>query len=135
MLPRSPPLPFTHRTCFVFPSTGSTWASFELVFPPPKFVILRSDPNRFERYRSNSGSSRFEAAASSQRSSRKRRPLFPVIACRLYPHCFECRRSFTPIHHSTQNINTATISNTKNKWESPQASGFPQRDGNFGCDP
>jgi len=48
MLPRSPPDPFTHSTCFTNPSTGSTCSSFELVFPPPKLVIRRSLPSKFE---------------------------------------------------------------------------------------
>src|SRR5258708_29505760 len=86
MLPRSPPLPFPQRISFVFPSSGSTCSSFELVFPPPKFVIRRSEPSRFDRYRSNSGASSFDATASSQRSSRNRSPLCAVMcvnSCRI----------------------------------------------------
>src|ERR1700733_4690169 len=79
MLPRSPPLPFTQRTCFGFESNGSDRSSFELVLPPPKFVIRRSDPKRFDRYLKSSGPSRVPATASSQRSSRKRRPFCAVI--------------------------------------------------------
>src|SRR5258708_23806221 len=85
MLPRSPPLPFTQRICFVFPSSGSTCSSFELVFPPPKFVIRKSEPSRFDRYRNNSGSSNFDATASSQRSSRNRSPLLVVMCVDLVP--------------------------------------------------
>src|ERR1700722_18417756 len=73
MLPRSPPLPFTQRICLAFPSSGSTSSSFELVLPPPKFVILRSEPRRLDRYLNISGASSFAATASSQRSSRNRR--------------------------------------------------------------
>src|SRR5438445_10046832 len=105
MLPRSPPLPFTQRICFVFPSSGSTCSSFELVFPPPKFVILRSEPSKFDRYRSNSGASNFAATASSQRSSRNRSPLCAVM-CQPLPKS-------SPDYHSTRNTNTATISNVK----------------------
>src|ERR1700729_4591211 len=99
MLPKSPPLPFTQRTCFVLPSSGSTCSSFELVFPPPKFVIRRSDPNRFDRYLRSSGSSSFDATASSQRSSKNFRPLFAVIVINLnlaiaQAHCHA-------VHHST----------------------------------
>src|SRR6266851_9468238 len=105
MLPRSPPLPFTQRICFVFPSSGSTCSSFELVFPPPKFVIRRSEPSRFDRYLSNSGASSFAATASSQRSSRNRRPFCAVM-------CQPLSKS-SPDYHSTRNTNTATISNVK----------------------
>src|SRR6266542_1410981 len=44
-------------------------SNFELVFPPPKFVIRRSAPSRFDRYRSKSSGrpSSFAASASSQR--------------------------------------------------------------------
>src|SRR5216683_4134261 len=119
MLPRSPPLPFTHRICFVFPSSGSTCSSFELVLPPPKFVIRRSEPSRFDRYLKSSGASSFAAAASSQRSSRNRRPLFVVICKPLsYPP------NQAPIHHSTPNINTATISNVKNPALQPTGNTF-----------
>jgi hypothetical protein len=45
----SPPLPFTQTTVFEVPSSGSFISSLELVFPPPKFVMQRSEPNRFER--------------------------------------------------------------------------------------
>src|SRR6202046_5613749 len=70
MLPRSPPLPFTHRTETSLPVSGSFITTLELVLPPPKFVILRSEPSRFERYRSSSGSSIAAASSVSQRSSR-----------------------------------------------------------------
>ena len=33
----------------VWPSSGSTCSSLELVFPPPKLVMRRSDPSRFDR--------------------------------------------------------------------------------------
>src|SRR5580692_1637806 len=89
MLPKSPPLPFTQRICFVFPSSGSTCSSFELVFPPPKFVIRRSEPSKFDRYRSNSGASSFAATVSSQQSSRNRSPFCAVmcqpLSCRPNP--------------------------------------------------
>ena len=49
MLPRSPPLPLIHRTFFLFAAEGSICWIFELVFPPPKFVMRRSEPNKFER--------------------------------------------------------------------------------------
>src|SRR5258708_1128608 len=79
MLPRSPPLPFTQRICFVIPSRDAICSRFELVFPPPKFVIRRSEPSKFDRYLSNSGASSFAATASSQRSSRNRSPLCAVM--------------------------------------------------------
>src|ERR1035438_4368702 len=85
MLPRSPPLPFTHRILRVAPSIGSTWSSFELVFPPPKFVIRRSDPSRFDRYRSNSGESSLAATASSHLSSRNCNFAFAAIVANLRP--------------------------------------------------
>src|SRR6266702_1406822 len=112
MLPRSPPLPFTQRICFVFPSSGSTCSSFELVFPPPKFVIRRSEPSRFDRYLSNSGASSFAAIASSQRSSRNRSPLCAVM-------CQPLSKS-SPDYHSTRNTNTATISNVKKRASDPR---------------
>ena len=49
MDPRSPPEPFTHRTVASWPVSGSFWMTFAEVFPPPKFVIRRSEPSRFER--------------------------------------------------------------------------------------
>jgi hypothetical protein len=49
MLPRSPPLPFTQSTVFFCPSSGSVSSSFELVLPPPKLVMRRSDPSKLER--------------------------------------------------------------------------------------
>src|SRR5580698_4433070 len=72
MLPISPPLPLIQSTFFFERSIGSTSASFELVFPPPKFVILKSDPSRFDRYLNNSAASSLLATFSSQRSSKKR---------------------------------------------------------------
>src|SRR5882757_9154368 len=114
MLPRSPPLPFTQRICCVVPSSGSTCPSFELVFPPPKFVIRRSEPSKFDRYRSNSGASSFAATASSQRSSRNRSPLCDVM-------CQPLSKS-SPDYHSTRNTNTATISNGKTSLPSQRSS-------------
>src|SRR4051794_15306952 len=70
MLPRSPPLPFTHKIFTVWPVRGSTSSILELVLPPAKLVMRRSEPSRFERYRSKSGSSSLSATAGSQRSSR-----------------------------------------------------------------
>src|SRR2546421_8228102 len=72
MLPISPPLPLIHKTVVLLPSSGSTSSILELVFPPPKFVIRKSDPNKLDRYRSNSAPSRLLAIWSSQRSSRYR---------------------------------------------------------------
>src|SRR2546430_6659352 len=72
MLPISPPLPLIHKTFALLPSSGSLSSILELVFPPPKFVIRRSDPSKFERYRSNSAWSRLFATWSSHLSSRYR---------------------------------------------------------------
>src|SRR5213082_1620265 len=72
MLPISPPLPLIHKTFALLPSSGSFSSILELVFPPPKFVIRRSDPSKFERYRSNSDWSRLLATWSSHLSSRYR---------------------------------------------------------------
>src|SRR2546430_9839083 len=72
MLPISPPLPLIHKTVALLPSSGSVSSILELVFPPPKFVTRRSDPNKLDRYRSNSAPSRLFAIWSSQRSSRYR---------------------------------------------------------------
>src|ERR1700729_1205821 len=98
MLPKSPPLPFTQRTCFVLPSSGSTCSSFELVFPPPKFVIRRSDPSKFDRYLKSSGPSSFDATASSHRSSKKCSSLFVVISKPqtppIIPHTTSIRQLF-----------------------------------------
>ena len=55
--PKSPPLPLTASTCTGLPENGSASVILELVLPPPKFVILRSAPSRFERYRSRASSS------------------------------------------------------------------------------
>ncbi len=49
ILPRSPPLPLIHKTSSCFPLSGSTCWIFELVFPPPKLVMRRSEPSRFDR--------------------------------------------------------------------------------------
>jgi hypothetical protein len=46
---RSPPLPLTAITRDGFPVSGSGSSNFELVLPPPKLVIRRSSPSRFER--------------------------------------------------------------------------------------
>src|SRR6185295_1939110 len=69
---KSPPLPFTARTRTGLPVSGSGSVNFELVFPPPKFVMRRSAPSRFERYRrSSSGcADSVTASASSQRFCR-----------------------------------------------------------------
>src|SRR5256884_8347477 len=72
MLPMSPPLPLIHKTVALLPSSGSVPSILELVFPPPKFVMRRSDPNKLDRYLSNSAPSRVLATWSSQRSSRYR---------------------------------------------------------------
>src|SRR5580658_6328864 len=70
MLPRSPPDPFTHKTSTGSPVSGSSSITFELVLPPAKLVMRRSEPSRFERYRNSSGSSSVAATLESQRSSR-----------------------------------------------------------------
>src|SRR5208283_3325467 len=49
--PRSPPLPFTASTRTDLPLNGSGSSILELVFPPPKLVMRKSAPSRFERYR------------------------------------------------------------------------------------
>src|SRR5213594_2507426 len=72
MLPISPPLPLIHKTVALLPSSGSVSSILELVLPPPKFVIRKSDPKRFDRYRNNSAASKPFAILSSQRSSRYR---------------------------------------------------------------
>jgi hypothetical protein len=46
---RSPPLPLTAMTRRGSPLRGSGSSNLELVLPPPKFVIRRSSPRRFER--------------------------------------------------------------------------------------
>ena len=46
---RSPPLPFTASTRTGSPVSGSGSVNFELVLPPPKFVMRRSAPSRFDR--------------------------------------------------------------------------------------
>src|SRR5437660_7127347 len=68
----SPPLPLIQSTFRLAPSSGSAPRIFELVFPPPKFVMRKSDPKRLDRYRSNSGASKLRATFSSHRSSRYR---------------------------------------------------------------
>src|SRR5258707_15240087 len=68
----SPPLPLIQRTFRLAPSSGSAPRIFELVFPPPKFVMRKSDPRRLDRYRSNSGASKLRATFSSHRSSKCR---------------------------------------------------------------
>src|SRR5437588_6214899 len=70
MLPISPPLPLIQSTLCSLPSSGSRSAILALVLPPPKFVIRRSDPRRFERYLSSSASLNLRAISSSHRSSR-----------------------------------------------------------------
>ena len=49
MLPRSPPEPFTHSTSTGSPVSGSISVTLELVLPPAKLVMRRSEPSRFER--------------------------------------------------------------------------------------
>src|SRR6185436_12673362 len=69
---RSPPLPFTAMTRTDLPVSGSGSVNFELVFPPPKLVMRRSAPSRFDRYRrSSSGcADSLTASDSSQRFCR-----------------------------------------------------------------
>src|SRR5205085_7757138 len=68
--PRSPPLPLTASTWTGRPVNGSGSSIFELVFPPPKFVMRRSAPNKLERYRrrANGFALSSRARLSSQRS-------------------------------------------------------------------
>src|ERR1700687_71974 len=70
MDPRSPPLPFTARTRTGSSENGSGSSIFELVLPPPKLVMRKSAPSRFDRYlRSDSSLPvSFSATRSSQRS-------------------------------------------------------------------
>src|SRR5205814_6224550 len=70
ILPTSPPLPLIHRILRSEPSSGSRSFIFELVLPPPKFVMRRSEPRRLERYRSSSASLNLRSICSSQRSSK-----------------------------------------------------------------
>src|ERR1700721_2463270 len=60
--PRSPPDPFTQSTRTGRPVSGSSPSSLADVLPPPKFVTVRSAPNKVERYSNNSGGL-FEAAS------------------------------------------------------------------------
>src|SRR6267143_5781153 len=76
---RSPPLPLTARTRMGLPVSGSGSSNFELVLPPPKFVIRRSAPSRFERYR-RSPSGRVARIAASRSSQRFCRNLVAPIA-------------------------------------------------------
>src|SRR5690349_1530245 len=69
----SPPLPLIHSTCCSLPSSGSCSMILELVLPPPKFVIRRSEPSRLERYLRSSAPLSLRAISLSQRSSRYRR--------------------------------------------------------------
>jgi hypothetical protein len=41
--------PFTHSTFTISPVSGSISSILELVLPPAKFVMRRSEPSRFER--------------------------------------------------------------------------------------
>src|SRR5262249_59434509 len=58
------PLPFTAITRTGSPVSGSGSSNFELVLPPPKLVIRRSAPRRFDRYRNRFSGSAASAAAS-----------------------------------------------------------------------
>src|SRR5690349_390613 len=53
----------------VSPVSGSGMSNFELVLPPPKLVMRRSSPSRFDRYCSSASGLSLRAAAffSSQR--------------------------------------------------------------------
>src|SRR5918999_6179532 len=69
---RSPPLPFTASTRSGVPVSGSGSSNLELVLPPPKLVIRRSAPRRFERYlRRSSGAPARDAASRSSHRSRR----------------------------------------------------------------
>src|SRR5229473_1614038 len=70
--PRSPPLPLTASTRTASPVNGSGSSIFELVLPPPKFVIRKSAPSRFDRYR-RSDSGRPSSASASRWSQRSLR--------------------------------------------------------------
>src|SRR6185503_3905930 len=61
---KSPPLPFTASTRAGRPDTGSVRSSFELVLPPPKFVMRKSAPSKLDRYRRSSRGRCSSAAAS-----------------------------------------------------------------------
>src|SRR5437016_2029619 len=71
MLPRSPPEPLTQSTSTSTPLSGSRCITLADVFPPPKLVMRRSEPRRFERYSSRSGSLRDRAFPASQRLARR----------------------------------------------------------------
>src|SRR5207248_2829327 len=58
------PLPFTAMTRTFSPVSGSRASNFALVLPPPKFVIRRSAPSRFDRYFSRTSGSTPSRAAS-----------------------------------------------------------------------
>ena len=49
ILPRSPPEPLTQITSTFSPVSGSVSMILELVLPPAKLVMRRSDPSRFDR--------------------------------------------------------------------------------------
>src|SRR6267142_578077 len=73
MDPKSPPLPFTASTLTDLPVNGSGNSIFELVLPPPKFVMRRSAPSKLERYRNKDRGlpSNFVAVAGSHKSPTK----------------------------------------------------------------
>src|SRR5580692_5331825 len=67
MDPKSPPDPLTYSTSTVSAVNGSRSRNFADVFPPPKLVTVRSDPNKLERYSSREVGSRAAARATDQR--------------------------------------------------------------------
>src|ERR1700688_2208420 len=67
MDPKSPPDPLTYSTSTVSAVNGSRSRNFADVFPPPKLVTVRSDPNKLERYSSREVGSRAAARAPDQR--------------------------------------------------------------------
>src|SRR5436190_19826556 len=76
---RSPPLPFTAITRVGSPVSGSGSSNFELVLPPPKFVMRKSAPSRLDRYRKRS-SGRSCSAAASRSSQRFCRNFVSIVA-------------------------------------------------------
>src|SRR3989475_6921487 len=71
MLPRSQPEPLTQSTSTSTPLSGSRCITLADVFPPPKLVMRRSEPRRFKRYSSRSGSLRDRAFPASQTLARR----------------------------------------------------------------
>src|SRR4051812_46699909 len=114
MLPRSPPEPFTHSTSTCSPLSGSAIMILAEVFPPPKFVMRRSDPSRFERYSSSSGSLMPAASCSSHRDAIG--SFFVSLSALIQSPCFELMRHLdgglataTSRNHPPGSVNGETI--------------------------